>query len=45
MTPKEKRIIELELKTLFSVKAFLVLNTIEEWKGIGLFHPSACVPK
>ena len=40
MTPKEKRIIELELKTLFSVKAFLVLNTIEEWKRIGLFHPS-----
>jgi hypothetical protein len=40
MTQKERRIIEHELATLFSEKAFLVFNTIEELKRVGLFHPS-----
>ncbi|WP_263384788.1 HEPN domain-containing protein [Granulicella arctica] len=40
MTAKEKRIIGADLKTLFSLKAFLVLNTIEEWKAVGLVHPT-----
>lgn len=40
MTPKEKRTFDADLIVLFSLKAFLVLNTIDEWKGIGLFHPT-----
>jgi hypothetical protein len=40
MTPKEKRIIGADLTTLFSLKAFLVLDTIEEWKAVGFFHPT-----
>lgn len=40
MTPKEKRIISADLTTLFSLKAFPVLNTIEEWKAVGFFHPN-----
>ena len=40
MTPKEKRTIEADLKALFSVKAFLKLETINKWKAVGLFHPS-----
>lgn len=40
MTAKQKRIIERELITLFSTKAFLAVNTIDEWKKVGFFHPS-----
>lgn len=40
MTTKEKRTIGIDLSTLFSTKAFLVLKTVEDWKAIGIFHPS-----
>lgn len=39
MTPKERRIIKGDLAILFSAKALLVLETIEEWKAVGFFHP------
>lgn len=39
MTSKEKRIIERDLETLFSTKAFIIPATIEVWKSLGFFHP------
>jgi hypothetical protein len=45
MTPKEKRIIENDLKILFSPKAFQVPRSIEEWQEIGLFHPTITTEK
>jgi len=40
MTPKERRTMDADLATLFSVKAFLVLKTMEDWQSVGFFHPS-----
>lgn len=39
MTPKEQRMVESDLSTLFSTKAFQVPTTIEAWKAIDFFHP------
>jgi hypothetical protein len=40
MTPKQKRIIERDLETLFSPRAFLPKLTIEDIKQLGPFHPN-----
>src|ERR1700739_29161 len=39
MTPKEQRIVESDLNTLFSIKALQVPTTIEAWQKIDFFHP------
>ena len=39
-SPKEKRIIERDIETLFSPKAFLKVQTIEDIKQLFPFHPS-----
>jgi len=40
MTPKQKRIIEKDVETLFSAAAFLSNPTIEDIKRLGAFHPT-----
>src|ERR1700749_771319 len=39
MTPKEERIVDRDLQTLFSTRAFIVPATIEVWKQLDFFHP------
>ncbi|MFZ0931737.1 MAG: hypothetical protein WAN11_24280 [Syntrophobacteraceae bacterium] len=40
MTPKQKRTIERDVETLFSVRAFLSNPTFEELKRLSPFHPN-----
>lgn len=40
MTPKQKRIIEKDVETIFSPRAFLRTPTLEVLKRLGPFHPS-----
>jgi hypothetical protein len=40
MTPKQKRIIERDVESLFSPTAFLPKPTMEDIKRLGFFHPT-----
>jgi hypothetical protein len=40
MTPKQKRIVERDVETLFSVRAFLSNPTFEDLKRLSPFHPN-----
>ena len=40
MNPKQKRIIERDVETLFSVRALTVLSSVEAWMKLGFFYPT-----
>lgn len=40
LTPKQKRIVERDVETLFSPAAFLSKPTLEDIKPLGFFHPT-----
>ena len=40
ITPKQKRIVESDVETLFSPRAFIPKPTLEDIKRLGFFHPT-----
>lgn len=40
MTPKQKRIVERDVESLFSLKAFVPNPSMEDIKQLGFFHPT-----
>jgi hypothetical protein len=40
MNPKQRRIIERDIETLFSVRAFTVPSSVEAWMKLDFFHPT-----
>lgn len=40
MTPKQKRIVERSVESLFSPTAFIPKPTLEEIQKLGFFHPT-----